>query len=136
MPAARLHSAKTSGFCSNSPGDQRSSTTSESKSYSAPPPQGFKKYQRSDIRLEVGQTTSIDLELAVGGLEEAVTVTAESPLVDTTTKEIGGKMNAQELADVPSFNRNFAEMWRLQQQQQEKAAEAASAGSPVPAPGL
>ena len=68
---------------------------------------GFKKYQRRDIRLEVGKTVSTDVQLEVGGVTESVTVSAESPLVDTTSKEIGGYVTAQELTDVPSFSRNF-----------------------------
>ena len=70
--------------------------------------QGFRKFSKKDIRLEVGRTATIDVELAVGGLEETVTVSAESQLVDTTSKEIGGFVNQQELSDIPSFNRNFA----------------------------
>ena len=69
---------------------------------------GFKRYERRDLRLEVGRTTTIEIPLAVGGLEESVTVTGEAPLVDTTTKEIGGHISAQEFVDTPSFNRNFA----------------------------
>lgn len=70
--------------------------------------QGFKKYARPDVRLEVAKTTQIDIALEVGGVEETVTVTAEAPLVDTTSKEIGGHISAQEFIDTPSFNRNFA----------------------------
>ena len=38
---------------------------------------GFKKYQRGAVRVEVGKTQSIDLQLQVGGIEQEVTVTAE-----------------------------------------------------------
>jgi hypothetical protein len=69
---------------------------------------GFKRFQRRDVRLEVGKTTAIDVPLEVGGLEESITVTGEAPLVDTTSKEIGGHISAQEFVDTPSFNRNFA----------------------------
>jgi hypothetical protein len=69
--------------------------------------QGFKKYSRRDVRLEIGKTTTIDVELAVGSLEEVVTVTAESPIVDVTSKEIGGTVTARELVELPSVNRNF-----------------------------
>src|SRR5438552_8720813 len=68
---------------------------------------GFKRYQRGAVRVEVGKTQSIDVQLQVGGIEQEVTVTAESPLVDTTTKQLGGSVQAQELQDVPSLNRNF-----------------------------
>jgi hypothetical protein len=60
------------------------------------------------VRLEVGRTTPVELKLEVGGLTEAVTVSAETPLVDTTTQEIGGRISQQEFVDTPSFNRNFA----------------------------
>jgi hypothetical protein len=69
--------------------------------------QGFKKYNRKDVRLEIGKTTTLDIELAVGGLEETVTVSAESPIVDVTSKEVGGSVTARELVELPSVNRNF-----------------------------
>ena len=69
---------------------------------------GFKKYSQRDVRLEVGRTTPIELKFEVGGLEEAITVSAEAPLVDTSSQEIGGRISSQEFVDTPSFNRNFA----------------------------
>lgn len=69
---------------------------------------GFKKYQARDIRIEVGKTGQVTIPLELGGVEETVTVSAEAPLVDTTSKEIGGNVSAREFVDLPSFNRNFA----------------------------
>jgi hypothetical protein len=69
---------------------------------------GFKKYSQRDVRLEVGRTTPIEMKFEVGGLEEAITVSAEAPLVDTSSQEIGGRISSQEFVDTPSFNRNFA----------------------------
>ncbi len=69
--------------------------------------QSFRKYQRKDVRLEVGKTTTIDIELAVGSIEEVVAVTSESPIVDITSKEVGGTVTARELVELPSVNRNF-----------------------------
>jgi Carboxypeptidase regulatory-like domain/TonB dependent receptor-like, beta-barrel/TonB-dependent Receptor Plug Domain len=68
---------------------------------------GFKKYQRGAVRVEVGKTFAIEIPLEVGGIEESVTVTADSPLVDTSSKQIGGTVTSQELNDIPSINRNF-----------------------------
>jgi hypothetical protein len=68
----------------------------------------FKKYQARDVRIEVGKTAQLTIPLEVGGLTESVTVSAEAPLVDTSSKEIGGNISAQEFVDTPSFNRNFA----------------------------
>ena len=66
-----------------------------------------RRYNRTDLGLEVGKTTTLDIQLAVGGLEETVTVSAESPIVDTTSKEVGGRVTARELVELPSVNRNF-----------------------------
>jgi hypothetical protein len=69
---------------------------------------GFKKYEARDVRIEVGRTAQIQVPLELGGITESVTVSAEAPLVDTTSKEIGGVVSAQEFVDTPLFNRNFA----------------------------
>ena len=68
---------------------------------------GFKKFDRKDLRLEVGKTSSIDVNLAVGGVEETITVSAESPIVDVTSKEIGGNITSETLVKLPSVNGNF-----------------------------
>src|SRR4029079_6866812 len=69
--------------------------------------QGFKKFERKDLRLEVGKTSSIDVTMAVGGVEETVTVTTESPLVDVTSNAIGGNITSETLVKLPSVNGNF-----------------------------
>ncbi len=43
---------------------------------------GFAKLSREDIRLSVATTTTVDAQMKVGGLEETITVTGESPVVD------------------------------------------------------
>jgi hypothetical protein len=68
---------------------------------------GFNKYQRTNLRLEIGKTVVVDITLEVGGLTEQVAVTAEAPLVDTTAKEVGGFVATRELVDLPTSNRNF-----------------------------
>jgi Carboxypeptidase regulatory-like domain/TonB dependent receptor/TonB-dependent Receptor Plug Domain len=68
---------------------------------------GFKKYQRKGVRVEVGKTVSIDVQLEIGAVEQQITVTAESPIVDTTSKQLGGSVKTEELSEMPSLNRNF-----------------------------
>src|ERR687895_455689 len=38
--------------------------------------QGFKKYSRRDVRLEVGKTTTLDVPMEVGRIEETINVSA------------------------------------------------------------
>jgi hypothetical protein len=68
---------------------------------------GFRKVTVRDILVEIGKTAHFDLRLDVGQLTEAVTVTGESPIVDVTSKEVGGNITSRELTDLPSINRNF-----------------------------
>jgi Carboxypeptidase regulatory-like domain/TonB-dependent Receptor Plug Domain len=68
---------------------------------------GFKRYSRRDLRLEIGKTTTLDIRLELGTVQEEVTVSAESPLVDVTSTEVGGHIDSRELTDLPSVNRNF-----------------------------
>jgi hypothetical protein len=69
---------------------------------------GFRPYERKDLRLEVGRTVTVDVTLELGGLEERLTVTSEAPLVDTTSKEVGGHISAEEFVNTPSLNRSFS----------------------------
>jgi hypothetical protein len=68
---------------------------------------GFRTIERSDLLLQVGTTLTINLELPVGGVEESVTVTGQSPLVDTTSARVGGNIGTAELSELPAMNRNY-----------------------------
>jgi hypothetical protein len=69
--------------------------------------QGFKKVSRRDVVLELGKTATVDVQLEVGAVSEVVNVSAESPLVDVTSKEVGGNITTRELVELPSINGNF-----------------------------
>ena len=68
---------------------------------------GFRVSERSGLQLQVGTTMTINLALGVGGLEETVTVTGQSPLVDTTSARVGGNIGTAELSELPAMNRNY-----------------------------
>ncbi len=74
---------------------------------------GFAKYLRRDVRLDLGRTATLDVQLSVGGLAETVTITSETPLVDLTSKEIGGNVTNREVTMLPSVNGNFVGMVAL-----------------------
>ncbi|MBW8860920.1 MAG: carboxypeptidase regulatory-like domain-containing protein, partial [Acidobacteria bacterium] len=46
--------------------------------------QGFSTTVHDDLRLTVGFTARVDLTLKVGALEESITVSGQSPVVDVT----------------------------------------------------
>ena len=63
--------------------------------------------ERTGLVLLVGTTLTINLSLPLGGIEETVTVTGQSPLVDTTTATVGGNVGTAELSELPAMNRNY-----------------------------
>jgi hypothetical protein len=68
---------------------------------------GFQTFERGGLILQVGQTLTVNVTLSLGSLQETVTVTAESPLIDTTTAKVGGNIGTTELSELPAMNRNY-----------------------------
>ncbi len=68
---------------------------------------GFKRFLRRDLPVTVGTTTTVPVSLDLGALEETVTVTSEAPLIDVTSKQIGGSLTTAELTQLPSISRNW-----------------------------
>jgi hypothetical protein len=67
---------------------------------------GFKKIVQRGVRLAVGETTTVDLALEVGGLAETVTVTDESEQLRTETGSIGSTLDTHSVANLPTIGRN------------------------------
>lgn len=67
---------------------------------------GFKTAVRDQIELRVGDRLALDFALAVGEVGESVTVTGETPLLETTGASIGAIMNHQMLVDLPGVGGN------------------------------
>jgi hypothetical protein len=63
--------------------------------------QGFQSVVRENIAVQVGQTTPIDLTMRVATLEETVTVTGTSPVVDTTSANVAVNLGEQLLQGTP-----------------------------------
>ncbi len=69
---------------------------------------GFKKAVRKAIEVNVGARLTLGFDLAVGEMSEAVEVTAEVPLVETTKSDLSGVVSSKEIASLPMLNRTFA----------------------------
>jgi len=75
--------------------------------------EGFAAYNRTGLVLTVGQTAAIDIPLALAGVTEAVTISAETPLIDTTSNALGTTVTKAQLDDLPLAGRDFATLARL-----------------------
>jgi hypothetical protein len=72
---------------------------------------GFKRVLREGVEVQVNATVRVDLKMEVGALEESVTVTAESPMLQTDRADTGRTIQAIQLQEVPlGYNRNFQGM--------------------------
>jgi len=69
--------------------------------------QGFKKYIRDGVIVEVAQTTRVDIALQVGAVSESVLVTGTTPLVRSTTAELGHVIQMKTIQELPLNGRFF-----------------------------
>jgi len=63
--------------------------------------QGFKRFERSPLEVRVGDVLGIDVALEVGAISESVTVTAEAPLLESTTASMSQVIDNQQVSNLP-----------------------------------
>lgn len=74
---------------------------------------GFTTVQRKGLELNIGQEASINVQLQLVSVEETVTVTGESPLIETTKTTLGTTITPQKLDDLPLEGRNYLSLVTL-----------------------
>ena len=67
---------------------------------------GFKKAFRNDIVLQVNDTARVDFTLEVGQVNETVTITDETPQINTSSAELGRTVESKEIENLPLVERN------------------------------
>jgi hypothetical protein len=75
---------------------------------------GFKPVTYNEVKVDPGQEYSLTAKLAVGGLNEAIQVTAGVDLVHTTTPEVTTTVRQEQILELPLNARNPIELIRLQ----------------------
>ena len=68
---------------------------------------GFAPLRRTDIRVSLGFTVTLNVQMAIGAVTENVTVTGASPVVDTASTKITTTFDAPMLAALPSGSRDY-----------------------------
>src|SRR5439155_18203623 len=74
---------------------------------------GFTKQVRRGITLAVGEEAILNLTMEVGSLGQRVTVTAETPIVNTTVSPASGLITAAQIKDMPLNGRSFEQLLTL-----------------------
>jgi hypothetical protein len=70
---------------------------------------GFNTVKREGIQITLGFTAQVNVELALATLQETVTVTGESPVIDTSATRIQQNFKLEQLQSIP----NGRDMWAL-----------------------
>jgi carboxypeptidase family protein len=68
---------------------------------------GFRPLIRSGVRLATGETVRLDVQLDIGGINEAITVTADAPLLRSETSSLGHVVDNRKVVDLPLNGRSF-----------------------------
>ena len=75
--------------------------------------QGFKRQLLEDLTIEVGRTVVRDFTLEVGGLEQSVTVIAQTPVIESATISVGQVINQRTVQEIPLNGRHFVDLGLL-----------------------
>jgi hypothetical protein len=76
--------------------------------------QGFKKYVRKGIALDLNEVISVDITLQLGTTAETVEVTGAPPVVDTTSTQLGAVVNERASTQLPLNQRDVYQLLQLQ----------------------
>jgi hypothetical protein len=75
--------------------------------------QGYKTFERKGVPVSVQTFVGLDMTLEIGALEETITVTGESPLIETTNASTGDVLDTRSLESIPSAGRSVFLMANL-----------------------
>jgi len=70
---------------------------------------GFTTLKRENIQISMGFTAAVNVELAVASLQETVTVTGDSPVIDTSSTRVQQNFKLEALQEIP----NSRDLWSL-----------------------
>ncbi|MFB3829686.1 MAG: carboxypeptidase-like regulatory domain-containing protein [Bryobacteraceae bacterium] len=62
---------------------------------------GFKHYERGPIEVRVGDVLNIEIQLELGAVTETVNVTAEAPLLESASANVGQVIDNRRIQDLP-----------------------------------
>jgi hypothetical protein len=74
--------------------------------------QGFKEYINKGVELLVNDRKTLNIALETGQVTESVTVTAETPIVQSTPT-VGDVIDSKKVLEIPLNNRNFLQLITL-----------------------
>jgi hypothetical protein len=75
---------------------------------------GFRTFSRSDVPVTLNSVARVDAKLEVGQVAEVVTVSGESPILQTDRAEVRAELKAHELENLPvPIGRNYQQLFKV-----------------------
>src|SRR5258708_6814844 len=74
---------------------------------------GFGTFSKEGVRLGVGESVTLNFTLKLAAMAENVTVTGESPLVDTKKSDLAGHVEQKQVENLPLNGRNWLDLVSL-----------------------
>lgn len=74
---------------------------------------GFKRYVRENLVLETGQVLALEVAMEIGALSESISVTAETPLLQSASSEISTLVENKTIQNMPLASRRIGSLMRL-----------------------
>lgn len=74
---------------------------------------GFKTFVREGVTVTVESTARVDIQMSVGGLDETISITADAPLVETSSATLGIVVDEKKVVELPLNGRNFTQLGTL-----------------------
>ena len=71
---------------------------------------GFSKHEQKGIILNVSQTLDINIPLKLASVQESVTVTGDSPIIEASSSSVGGVVDVGRIENMPLNGRQFANL--------------------------
>lgn len=75
--------------------------------------QGFSGAKRTGLTLALGSESVVNLQLTLGSFTEAITVTSEVPIVQTTTAAVEARLDRATIDLLPLIGRDYESLLRL-----------------------
>ncbi|MBI2834382.1 MAG: TonB-dependent receptor [Acidobacteria bacterium] len=75
--------------------------------------QGMEKVTRRGVTLTLNSQSVLDFTLQIAGVSEAIVVTADSPVVETTTAQVASTMTRDQIDALPLIGRSVFSLVRL-----------------------
>jgi hypothetical protein len=76
--------------------------------------EGFETETRSGLTLTIAQEAVVNIRIRVGATSQNVTVSAQAPLVDTTSATLGGAVTEEKIQGLPLNGRNYLDLMSFQ----------------------